>query len=1406
MRALFSSVLAGLLLLSATGARAQSLALAAGAGEGVMVSEALEADNGRTVPTVTMTSNKTHPTNVTFRVTFEFSVDVEDFVRGDIEISGGYSASGLIPVDEQNYTLDIGFDPNVEGDVTVTVEAGAATNDGDGNVRTRRDFAVDSKAPVLEDATVDEDELVLTYHENIEDESDLSPSNFDVVVENVTVTVSRVSVDDDEVTLTLDDDVSRGDDVTIDYTPRGNDAIQDEAGNEAEPLTNEPVENNTTTADDLPSAPSDLDATADGRTRIDLDWDAPDDDGGSRITGYRIEWSATGRTPWNVLERDTDNTRTTYTHTGLEPGTRQYYRVAAINRDGEGPWSNIDDATTEGGVPGVPRNLTAVESGSSRINLSWSAPISNGGSRITGYKIEVSSNGGRTWSVEEDDTRSSSTTYAHRGLESGTRWHYRVSAINSEGTGEPSNIASATTDIGVPRAPTSLSAVASGESQIRLSWAPPSDDGGARIVGYRIDVSTTGGSSWTVLNGNTGSISTSYTHSNLPPGSRRSYRVAAINSQGRGAYSNTASATTRAAVPDAPTNLTATASGRTQINLRWRGPLVDGGARITGYRVEVSLTGGSPWTVLASRVTSTTYTHRGLSPASTRYYRVSATNSVGSGDASNVATATTDATVPSAPVRLSARANGQNQIDLTWTAPTSDGGAPVTGYRIESSPNGASWTPLRSNTGSNATSFSNTGLAPATKRYYRVYAINIAGRSPASNVANATTDATVPAAPTNLSANASGTSQIDLSWRAPSFDGGSRITGYRIEFAESGNGPWSALVANTLSASTSHSDTGLAPATTRYYRVFAINAVGSGTESGVANATTDATVPDAPTNLIATATEPTRIDLVWTAPAYDGGSPITGYRIEVSENGATWTDLIRSTGVTTTAYGHTGLMPGSTRHYRVSAINFAGTGVPSNIASASTDDPRDRAGRVNAEVLSHAAAAMTSSTVSAIAGRVESFAASDPFGRRVQLGGFRSLGGAAAAMGPGGYGRGAMGAGAGADFDFRRLLDGASFVLPIGDAPPQLGSSPSLATWGSGEYHSMSRDRGGLVAWEGDMLSMHAGADIRVRPHLLAGVAATRSTGNFDFTDRTGEAEVAGTYASQMTSLNPYVAGFLGRVDITGWATGGYGWGNVEIEDDRKELRSSAVRMLNGAVGGGGDLLASGSASLRLKAEGWLSRVEVEGSEEIDSLTLDMRRARVALQWKQGYQFEAGHELSVLLEGGLRYDNGDMANGGGMELGGGLRYVSPRGGFTIEGRGRMLATGHLGYEEWGVSGLVQIDSHGRGEGLSVRLVPAWGDASSGVQALWDRGVSAMQPGGFTPAKGQLNAEVDYGLPRFAGTPYGRFRIADGGDRAFGSGLRYEITRVLDLRVEGTRRQSALSPARHGLTMRGQWKF
>ena len=95
----------------------------------------------------------------------------------------------------------------------------------------------------------------------------------------------------------------------------------------------------------------------------------------------------------------------------------------------------------------------------------------------------------------------------------------------------------------------------------------------------------------------------------------------------------------------------------------------------------------------------------------------------------------------------------------------------------------------------------------------------------------------------------------------------------------------------------------------------------------------------APTDLTATAVGRDRIDLSWTAPTDDGGSAITGYRIESSADGsAGWTDLVADTGSDATTHPHSGLMPNTTRHYRVSAINGEGASDPSDTANATTAD------------------------------------------------------------------------------------------------------------------------------------------------------------------------------------------------------------------------------------------------------------------------------------------------------------------------------------------------------------------------------------------------------------------------------------------------------------------------------------
>ena len=1213
----------------------------------------------------------------------------------------------------------------------------------------------------------------------------------------------------------------------------------------------------------VPGPPTNL-AASPGDGQLDLSWSPPTDDGGSAITGYLIEVSKDGGRSWRALA-NTESTVTTFEHTGLDPQTTRHYRVYAINSIGTGPPSNVASTTTVATPPGAPGRLVAEAVDSSRIDLSWSAPRDDGGDMIAGYQIQFSADQGLSWSVLVVNTGSTETTYSDVDLAPGTTRYYRVLAINSVGPGTPSNVASATTDAVLPGAPLVLDATAIGTSRIDLSWNPPDFDGGSPMIGYRIEVFSDGGTTWSVLRTIPYSTNATFAHEWLRPGTTRHYRVSAINMVGVGPPSNVASATTDA-VPGPPRDLTAKAQGEDRIDLSWSPPDFDGGVPISGYRIDVSNNRGRTWSVLKANTgsTETTYSDEDLAPGTTRHYRVRAINSVGPGTPSDVASATTDAILPGAPLTLNATANGISRIDLSWSPPDFDGGAPITGYQIEvSSDGGTTWSVLRESTGSTVTSYAHQMLPPGATRQYRVSAINRVGVGPVSNVASATTDATTPDAPQSLAAVASGTSRIDLAWSTPTSDGGSPVIGYRIDVASSPDGGWTMLVANTGSTTAEYSHGNLDPATRRYYRVLAINAEGTGPPSNVAGATTDATVPDAPTNLGAMATSTTRIDLTWNAPAYDGGAAVTGYEIEASDDGQSgWTAL-----ATSMAARYADLvMPGTTRHYRVRAVNAVGAGPPSGVASATTDDPKERANQLNLNILPYAAAAMTASTVLAITDRVEGAATRDVQGPQTNLGGFSSLAGVVGAAarglapdsrpfagagafssaaspaasifsaaarplgsaagaghperdpaqdGTGGRGASAIRLGALAGLgglDLRQSLGGTSFLMPLGTvgdgAPQETGTSRTMA-WGVGDYRVLDGPVGrGDTDWDGDVLSLHVGADTRVRPDLLTGVALSRSTSAFEFSNRTGPSVVTGDYEADVTSVHPYAAWFAGERSLAVWTTVGYGGGGVSIEESTGDMRSGDTRFLSAAAGGSAIVLSAGAASLRAKSEAWMTRVDVEENSQMDALDVDMRRARLAVEGKRAFSFDSGDELSLALETGLRYDGGDGAKSGALELGGGVRYARPSLGLVAEGRGRIMATRQDGYREWGFSGRIQIDPQTLGEGLALRLVPSWGDASGGVQRLWDHGAMGAVGNGFLgrDRQGSLNAEIEYGLRSFAGTPYGSFRLAERGTRTFNTGVRYQADMRGSLYLEASRREGASGPATQALIFRGQWRL
>ena len=171
----------------------------------------------------------------------------------------------------------------------------------------------------------------------------------------------------------------------------------------------------------------------------------------SGATGYKVQWKSGGQS-YNSSSRQatvSSGSTTSRTISNLQNGTEYNVRVIATKTgasDGV-PSDEVDGTPTAATTaPSAPRNLNASASGDNRINLTWDAPSSDGGSNITGYKIQVSNNG-NSWTDRVGNTGNANRTYRHTGLSAGDTRHYRVAAINSTGTGPYSNNARATTGL-----------------------------------------------------------------------------------------------------------------------------------------------------------------------------------------------------------------------------------------------------------------------------------------------------------------------------------------------------------------------------------------------------------------------------------------------------------------------------------------------------------------------------------------------------------------------------------------------------------------------------------------------------------------------------------------------------------------------------------------------------------------------------------------------------------------------------------------------------------------------------------------------------------------------------------------------------------------------------------------------
>jgi hypothetical protein len=287
-------------------------------------------------------------------------------------------------------------------------------------------------------------------------------------------------------------------------------------------------------------------------------------------------------------------------------------------------------------------------------------------------------------------------------------------------------------------------------------------------------------------------------------------------------------------------------------------------------------------------------------------------------------------TPPAAPTNLTAVGASSSQVNLSWT----DSDTLEQGFKIERC-TGAECSNFAevASVGANVTGYSDSGLAASSSYSYRVRAYNVAGDSGYSNTASAVTQTppTPPNAPTSLSAIAVSSSQINLTWT----DNAGNETGFKVDRC-TGAGCTDFTQVTTLGANvTSYSDPGLAPSTSYSYRVMAYNAVGASDYSNVASAVTAAapSVPNAPTNLVATVISKSQINLTWA----DNSTNETGFRITRCK-GSTCTNfaLVATVGANVTSYQNTRLTAGTTYSYRIYAYNAVGNSGYSNIVTAAT--------------------------------------------------------------------------------------------------------------------------------------------------------------------------------------------------------------------------------------------------------------------------------------------------------------------------------------------------------------------------------------------------------------------------------------------------------------------------------------
>lgn len=246
-----------------------------------------------------------------------------------------------------------------------------------------------------------------------------------------------------------------------------------------------------TTAIAAPSAPTNVAAALAGsfNQAVLVSWNPPTNIGGSEVIEYVVRLSngatqtvgGAGSGPFE------------FEFTTVPPGSTVTATVAAVNAAGQGAASAPTSAVTTADVPDKVAGLAGEWAGSTALNsmnLTWS-PADGNGAPVTSYLITLSP------AITDDPIDAgTATSFTVSGLDPGTTYEVKVTAVNAVGSGPASN----PVNVLIPTTPGAVNDLEVSQSRpfaadVTVTWAPPTNSGGVPVVSYEV---TVGGQTRTV--------------------------------------------------------------------------------------------------------------------------------------------------------------------------------------------------------------------------------------------------------------------------------------------------------------------------------------------------------------------------------------------------------------------------------------------------------------------------------------------------------------------------------------------------------------------------------------------------------------------------------------------------------------------------------------------------------------------------------------------------------------------------------------------------------------------------------------------------------------------------------------------------------------------------------------------